>query len=54
MEFLSKIFNALFRGNTRDSALEEYLSTKCIQSHSDLEYFVRQFDNEANARRAWW
>ena len=53
MKYLTQAVAALFRAQTRESDLEQYLKTKNITSHSDLEYFVKQFDNSSD-RRFWW
>jgi hypothetical protein len=38
----------MFPKQNYQTRLEQYLSTKCIQSASDVEFWQRQYDKDSN------
>ena len=43
----------MFPKQNYQSRLENYLSTKCVQSESDIEYWSREYDKHHDRNFAW-
>lgn len=46
-KFLERLAE-MFPEQSYQTRLEQYLSTKCIQSASDVEYWCRQYDKHSD------
>ena len=43
----------MFPKQNYQSRLEQYLSTKCIQSEADIEYWQREYEKNHDRTFAW-
>jgi hypothetical protein len=47
IQFIERLAE-MFPKQNYQTRLEQYLSTKCIQSTSDVEYWQRQYDKQSD------